>query len=215
MKHDEFPDQGCAEGFSERDPAELADTDQHGSEAVPQTVQARSAEKPERSEARLRANRANALKSTGPKTAIGKANSRFNALKHGLTRKFLSKESGEFADPGLQQLAGALNQEYGQGGLAATLAMEAVLLDYWRLGKALELEISHVDRPAFFYQSGPCANLQRYIGSARRGLEKNLELLEKERASQSRGDEDHEGNDCEERSGERANNLEELDGQKA
>ena len=36
------------------------------------------------SEARLRANRENAKKSTGPKTARGKAYSRRNALKHGL-----------------------------------------------------------------------------------------------------------------------------------
>jgi hypothetical protein len=36
------------------------------------------------SEARIRANQANALKSTGPKTAAGKERSRVNALKHGL-----------------------------------------------------------------------------------------------------------------------------------
>jgi hypothetical protein len=36
------------------------------------------------SEAQLRANRANALKSTGPRSPEGKAVSRFNALKHGM-----------------------------------------------------------------------------------------------------------------------------------
>ena len=35
-------------------------------------------------EAQIRANRANSLKSTGPRSAEGKAASRFNALKHGL-----------------------------------------------------------------------------------------------------------------------------------
>ena len=37
------------------------------------------------SEARIAANRANAARSTGPKTAEGKEKSRANALKHGLT----------------------------------------------------------------------------------------------------------------------------------
>ena len=44
-----------------------------------------SAAKPKSSPARLAANRANAQKSTGPRTEAGKARSRANAVKHGLT----------------------------------------------------------------------------------------------------------------------------------
>ena len=44
-----------------------------------------STAKPKSSPARIAANRANARKSTGPKTEAGKARSRANALKHGLT----------------------------------------------------------------------------------------------------------------------------------
>ena len=44
-----------------------------------------AATQPKSSPARLAANRANAQKSTGPKTEEGKARSRANALKHGLT----------------------------------------------------------------------------------------------------------------------------------
>ena len=44
-----------------------------------------SAAKPKSSPARIAANRANAEKSTGPRTEAGKARSRANAIKHGLT----------------------------------------------------------------------------------------------------------------------------------
>ncbi len=39
------------------------------------------------SQKQIEANRRNALKSTGPKTQAGRARSRMNALKHGLSRK--------------------------------------------------------------------------------------------------------------------------------
>lgn len=42
--------------------------------------------------ARLVANRLNATKSTGPKSAVGKATSRMNSLRHGLTRAVPERE---------------------------------------------------------------------------------------------------------------------------
>lgn len=50
----------------------------------------RSAGNDRRISARTRANRQNASKSTGPKTAAGKEKSRRNALRHGLTAKTLA-----------------------------------------------------------------------------------------------------------------------------
>jgi hypothetical protein len=47
------------------------------------------------SEAKLKANRANALKSTGPKTEEGKARSRANSLKHGLCASIVVAENLE------------------------------------------------------------------------------------------------------------------------
>ena len=41
---------------------------------------------------RLAANRANAKKSTGPRTEAGKARSRLNSWKHGLTAKEITSE---------------------------------------------------------------------------------------------------------------------------
>jgi hypothetical protein len=57
------------------------------------------------SEARLAANRANARKSTGPKTARGKARSRANALTHGLSASVLGR-----CEDGLRPVIGALHR---------------------------------------------------------------------------------------------------------
>ena len=61
------------------------------------------------SEARIAANRANALKSTGPKSAEGKERSRCNAVKHGMTGEgvALSSEDSEAIE---RRLAGFLAQ---------------------------------------------------------------------------------------------------------
>ncbi len=57
------------------------------------------------SEARLAANRANALKSSGPRTAEGKQRSRCNAIKHGMTGEGVAL-SGEEAAAVEERLAG-------------------------------------------------------------------------------------------------------------
>src|SRR5438045_1517954 len=52
------------------------------------------------SQRKIEANRANALKSTGPRTAEGKTRSSMNALKHGLRARTLilpGEDPGEFA----------------------------------------------------------------------------------------------------------------------
>jgi hypothetical protein len=90
----------------------------------------------------LAARRANAKKSTGPRTREGKARSRWNALKHGLRARALipeplqSQESAaEFA-----ALHEALRAELGPVGAFEELLVEAIAAAYWRLGRVQSAE---------------------------------------------------------------------------
>ena len=73
------------------------------------------------SERRLRANRANALRSTGPKTAAGKARSRANAIKHGLSARALR-------NPELTRTIAALSTAMMKDSRAGSSALSAVAL---------------------------------------------------------------------------------------
>ncbi|MBM4031949.1 MAG: hypothetical protein FJ291_09205 [Planctomycetes bacterium] len=90
------------------------------------------------SEKQIQANRQNALKSTGPKSAEGKARSARNSLKHGLlSREVLlpgekAKELAAFREGILAQLAP-------EGELEELLA-DRVVESAWRLRRAVRLE---------------------------------------------------------------------------
>jgi hypothetical protein len=90
------------------------------------------------SDKQTRANRENALKSTGPKTPEGKAVTRLNALKHGL----LAQEvllPGE--DPAaLQELGEGLVDELRPAGELENLQVEKIIAAYWRLRRLRRVE---------------------------------------------------------------------------
>ena len=119
---------------------------------------------------KLQANRENAKKSTGPKTARGKRNSSFNALKHGvLARKVMFAPDGKLLDPGLQRLFESLHDRYSAGDPLAELQVELAVTDYWRLKKALECEVK---------SANPFSpTLLRYVSTNRRALDRSLQLL--------------------------------------
>ncbi len=86
------------------------------------------------SEARLRANRQNAQKSTGPKTARGKAYSRRNALKHGLLiNSVLFSSDGTPMNEELHDLWDSLQAKYGSGDVGTELLLESLVVEWWRL----------------------------------------------------------------------------------
>ena len=89
------------------------------------------------SDRKLRANRENAKKSTGPKTLRGKAYSRRNALKHGLFASHLTDFEALSEDPGeYEELINGLWDQYRPIGKAEEIEVERLALCCWRLKRA-------------------------------------------------------------------------------
>lgn len=85
-------------------------------------------------------NRANAQRSTGPRTAAGKASSSRNATKHGLLSSVALLE-GEDANA-LAELREGLLADLGPAGMLEELFAERVVTCAWRLRRAHQVEVS-------------------------------------------------------------------------
>jgi len=147
------------------------------------------------SEARLRANRKNSLKSTGPKTARGKDFSRRNAVKHGfLSKQLLFSHDGQPINEELHQLWESLHEKYGDDDIRTNLLVDGLVVEHWRQRQALAIEVScykSVAEAQWHYgPQGTLPNLQRYRTASQHALFKNLELLEELPPPASEGEED-------------------------
>ena len=91
---------------------------------------------------KVKANRENALKSTGPKTLEGKERVRFNALKHGLLAKeIVIKEGDGKEDQGeFEALQAGLSDAYQTEGPLEEMILERIAVCYWRLHRAAQYE---------------------------------------------------------------------------
>ena len=90
------------------------------------------------SDRQIAANRANALRSTGPRTEAGKAASRRNALDHGLRAEELLLD-GE--DPALfEAMRTELLAEFEPEGSLEHIYAERLVMLFWRLGRQLAFE---------------------------------------------------------------------------
>ena len=128
------------------------------------------------SERKLRANRANARKSTGPRTAQGKAYSRRNALRHGLTsHTLLIDPQGTPVDPNLQNLLQELKPNLAQGQDLSDPAVESILREYAHQYLATKIEAS-LAQTGFDDNAGPVSmrHLIRYRTQSERSLLKSL-----------------------------------------
>lgn len=130
---------------------------------------------------KLKTNRENSKKSTGPKTARGKTNSRFNALKHGLcAKRFVFSPQGKVLEEDLFTLLKSLQEQYSGDDVRVQLLCDAVVKEYWRQGQGLRLEMKFFNEgDIHFTNQGGMGLLQRYLTSSQRALIKNLELLHK------------------------------------
>lgn len=131
----------------------------------------------------LEANKINALRSTGPKTEFGKAKSRGNAWKHGLTAKSLmiwEEKPSQFA-----RLAADLEAHYRPANSMEHLLVDRVAALMWRLRRvpAFEAAVINYYRDdswpgAELFQSGDMlSKLSRYEASLMSSLSRTLQLL--------------------------------------
>ncbi len=82
---------------------------------------------------KLEANRRNALKSTGPKTLMGKAFSRRNAVKHGLLARHFMDFGAHMEDPAeYEELWSGLREVYQPTGKAEELEVEYIANCWWK-----------------------------------------------------------------------------------
>jgi hypothetical protein len=95
---------------------------------------------------KIAANRQNALKSTGPNTSRGKANSRRNTLKHGLFAMDLyiaAVTKWENPDE-YQKLLDRLTESYQPVGAAEELEVQQIAVCWWRRARAWRYENAEI-----------------------------------------------------------------------
>jgi hypothetical protein len=93
------------------------------------------------SAAKLKANRKNARRSTGPKTDAGKNHSRLNALKHGVLASVLVVSGGAWEDPAeFEELLSALARDLEPVGKLEEMLVEKIAVCWWRQKRAVRFE---------------------------------------------------------------------------
>jgi hypothetical protein len=134
------------------------------------------------SERKLRANRKNAKKSTGPRTARGKSLSRGNAQKHGLcSYAVLFRRDGTPIDPELQAVWARLQEQYGKGDATTDELVRAVVAEWEHQRRVTELEPNCFQND--LEDSRDIVSLgkvQRHQTRSRRALLKKLARLRKQ-----------------------------------
>lgn len=125
------------------------------------------------SEARLAANRANALRSTGPKTEQGKAISSKNSFKHGLYAKAPGVPGEDPAE--LEALKADLLAEHLPATITEKLLINELAEHYWRMKRYRRLETVLLNGNGF--ATGKIALAQQFMTATERSFHKCLKAL--------------------------------------
>jgi hypothetical protein len=113
----------------------------NSSEDTPTASRTLENDGPTVSRRKVAANRQNALKSTGPKTAKGKAFSQRNAWKHGLFARQTMDFIAHGEDPvEYHRLLEGFREQFHPSGCAEELEVERITQSWWRLKRAYRYE---------------------------------------------------------------------------
>lgn len=140
------------------------------------------------SQGKLDANRANAAKGTGPRTARGKAHSRRNAIKHGLTSAtVLFRSDGAPDDSELRQLWENLHTKFGTGDATTDALINNVVAEWAHQIEAVKLEQSSSESDIPLADPGiGLASFHRHVRKSQRSLLRTLRLLHRRFAESDR-----------------------------
>ena len=147
------------------------------------------------SAAQLAANRANAVRSTGPRTAEGRAVAARNGTKHGLATEHHDLQPHEDSEA-FNELLEALRDDLQPNGIVEELLVRQVAEASWRVRRAAEYEVSvlvaegsdesgvglSVWRDAQAGKGNALPLAQRYLAAAERSRMAALHELERRQA---------------------------------
>ena len=123
------------------------------------------------SAARVAANKQNAQKSTGPKTAEGKARSRWNSIKHGLLARRLFTQNESDSDA-FDHLLESLREDWQPNGTLEEILLERIAIGYYRLHVVYGYEAQYARTSRDFFAT--IDRTGRYATSINRQLTQDL-----------------------------------------
>lgn len=140
------------------------------------------------SQRKLDANRANAKKSTGPRTTSGQAHSRRNAVRHGLTSTtVLFHREAPPQDAELRELWQHFHEKFGSCDAATDALIDNAVTEWAHQREAITLEQGFSEMATPEHSRIGLASFHRYLTKSHRALLRTLRLLQHKLAESPKG----------------------------